>query len=108
MKASNYNKTGEATSKKCKKRKVFIFFTFGAITLFLLSFSVTTFILMNSFRLTFAGDNLAQMQQEISLLKNEIAHKDSEIEELKLQLANIEGESSFVNQFQIPALELRE
>ncbi len=86
-----------------KKRKILFCFLFGMIILFLLSFSATTYILMNSYRLTFVGEDFATLQQEIGLLKNEVARKNSEIEELKLQIANMEGESSFVNQFQSSA-----
>ena len=76
-------------SKKNKKRKLFFIFIFGLGTLFLLSFSVTSFILINSYRLTFVEENYAQLQQQCGLLKSELSRKENEIEELKLQLANI-------------------
>ena len=85
--------------KKQKKRS-FILFVFCLITLFLVSFATTSLILMKSYRLTFAEENYAELQHQVKLLKNELSRKDNEIEELKLQLANIEGESSFVNQMQ--------
>lgn len=100
MKSNDIKQSEERKPKNRKKRTIFLWFVFGMITLFLLSFSTTTFILINSYRLTYANDNLSSLQQEIGNLKNEIARKDNEIEELKLQLANIEGESSFVNQMQ--------
>ncbi|MBE7018346.1 MAG: hypothetical protein E7413_00495 [Ruminococcaceae bacterium] len=100
MKSYDKNPTKEQISQKYKKRKLLIFFIFSLITLFLLSFSTTTFILMNSYRLTFAGDSLSALQQKIGTLREEISRKDNEIEQLKLQIANIEGEASFVNQMQ--------
>ena len=80
------------------RSRIFLLFVLCVSTLFLISFSVTSFILMNSYRLVFVGENFSNMQQELTLLKNEISRKDAEIEELKLQLANTEGESSFANQ----------
>ena len=80
-----------------KKRNLFLFIVFLLVTLFLASFSATTFILINSYRLTYVGENLVVLQQEIGNLKDEISRKEIEIEELKLQLANIEGESPFMN-----------
>ena len=85
--------------KKQKKRR-FLLFIFCLITLFLVSFATTSLILMKSYRLTFAEENYAELQQQVKLLKNELSRRDNEIEELKLQLANIEGESSFVSQTQ--------
>ena len=100
MKSNDKMPPEKKTSQKYKKRKLFIFFVFGLITLFLLSFSTTTFILMNSYRLTFAGESLLALQQKIGTLREEISRKDNEIEQLKLQLADIEGKSSFINQMQ--------
>lgn len=100
MKPKDCQQTKEYHQKKRKKGKIFLLFIFGFVTLFLCSFSATTFILMNSYRLTFAGENDIMLQQELGFLKNEVARKENEIEELKLQLANLEGESSFVNQME--------
>ena len=100
MNQDNNRKIQDKSYKKQGKRKWFLFYVFGTITLFLLSFSATTFILMNSYRLTFAGENLAALQQEIGMLKNELNRKNNELEDLKFQIANIEGESSFTNQLQ--------
>lgn len=91
------NKQNTKPNQK-KKRKVFILFVFCLGTLFLLSFSVTSFILINSYRLTFVEEDYTRLQQQFGLLKSELSRKENEIEELKLQLADIEGESSFTNQ----------
>ncbi len=100
MNVNNDQTTQKQKPKKQKKRRRWMLLSFFLLTLFLLSFSATSFILMNSYRLTFADESLATLRQELSLLKNEIAKKNSEIEALKLQLANIEGESSFANKLQ--------
>ncbi len=99
MKQEDFETKQTPPLKKQKKRRV-ILFVFCLITLFLVSFSTTSLILMKSYRLTFVKENYAELQQQVKLLKNELSRKDNEIEELKLQLANIEGESSFVNQMQ--------
>lgn len=100
MKSKDKKQPKEQITKKYKKGNLFIFFIFCLITLFLLSFSTTTFILMNSYRLTFAGESLSALQQKIGTLRDEIFRKDNQIEQLKLQLADIEGKASFVNQMQ--------
>ena len=98
MKTHHTKKTKEYLPKKTRKTKFFLLFVLLLITLFLISFAATTYILMHSYSLTFAGESLAALQQEIGQLKTEVSRKNNEIEELKIQLANIKGESSFVNQ----------
>lgn len=100
MNSNNCKTNQENQSLKRKRGKLFFLCVFCGITLFLVSFSVTSFILMNSYRLTFASNSQATLQQEISRLKSEISRKDGEIEELKLRIAALEAESSFVNQTQ--------
>lgn len=88
-----------------QKRKRFILFLFSLITLFLVSFSTTSFILVNSYRLSFTEEAHGMMQQELEQLKRELTDKETEIEELKLKLSNYEGESSFVNELNNSDLE---
>ena len=98
MKQSQQNISKKQEKHFYKNRKIFWFFLLLLITLFFVSFSATSFILMNSYRLAFVGENQEHLQHELEMLKLELNQKEMEIEELKLQLANIEGESSFVNE----------
>ena len=99
MNQNDYENKHPFSLKKQKKRR-FILFIVSLITLFFVSFSTTSFILIKAYRLTFAEEDYAQLQQQVELLRSELSCKENEIEELKLQLANIEGESSFANQMQ--------
>lgn len=89
------NKSSQAT--KQRKRKIFFIFIFFLVTLFFISFSVTSVIIIKSYSLIFAEENYIQLQQQVGLLKSELSRRENEVEELKLQLANLEGESFFAN-----------
>ncbi len=98
MKSNQKNSPGEHQNHFSKKRNRFWLFFFGLVTLFFVSFAASSFILMNSYRLSFTDQDHAMMQQELQRLRSELQGKETEIEELKLKLSNYEGESSFVNE----------
>lgn len=95
MQGNEYHFRSE--KKKVKKQYKCSVFILVLVTLFLTSFSATAFILVKTNQLTFAGDNQKNLQQEVHQLKTELARKNSEIEELKLQIANAQGTSHFTN-----------
>jgi cytoskeletal protein RodZ len=64
------------------------------ITLFLISFSTTAFIIINANKLTFSGGNSGASKDEITALQEQLAQKDKTIEELTLQLSS-KNSSSF-------------
>jgi cell division protein FtsL len=57
------------------------------ITLFLISFSLTSFIIINANRLIFSDGETNSIKNEIASLKEQIIEKDKTIEELTLQLS---------------------
>lgn len=75
-----------------KKGRIFLLVL---VTLFFASFAASAYIIIHANQLTFAGDNLIELQKEIQELKTELARKDSEIEELKLKVANSQSSSHF-------------
>ncbi len=98
MKSKQKKLPNEQEIRSPQNRKPFLLLLFGLITLFFISFAATSFILINSYRLSFTGENHASMQQELERLKSELRGKETEIEELKLKLSDYEGESSFANE----------
>ncbi len=80
--------------KKTKPKKGRIFLLL-LVTLFFVSFAASAYIIIYANQLTFAGDNLVELQKEVQDLKTELARKDSEIEELKLKVANSQSGSHF-------------
>lgn len=78
--------------KKPKKGRIFLLVL---VTLFFVSFAASAYIIIYANQLTFAGGSMMELQEELKELKTELARKDSEIEELKLKVANLGGASSF-------------
>ena len=83
--------------KNKKKQQKYSIFILILITLFLLSFSGSAFILIRTNQLTFAGGDEKDLCREVRELKAEIARKDSEIAELKVQLVNEKSSSRFTD-----------
>ena len=67
--------------RKKRKQKKGSIFLFVLVTLFFVSFAASAYIIIYANQLTFAGGSLTELRQEMQELKNELARKDSEIEE---------------------------
>lgn len=87
----------ELKEEKIKNRKTRLskkgIYILTVITLFLISFSTSAFIIINANKLSFNGNNSSVSKEEIAELKAQIVEKDKIIEELTLQYSTRNGSS---------------
>lgn len=98
MRKEEFNmKNQELREQKLQNRKTRLskkgIYLLTLITLFLISFSATSFIIINANKLTFSGENTSAVKDEISSLKEQILEKDKTIEELTEQLSSKKSNS---------------
>ncbi|MBQ7951061.1 MAG: hypothetical protein IJ278_05015, partial [Clostridia bacterium] len=95
-----YREISTRRKRKEKKKKVkgWVYLLL-LVTIFFASFAASAYVIIHANQLTFAGDNLVELQQEVQDLKTELARKESEIEELKLQVANSKSSSHFTSSY---------
>lgn len=89
--------------KSKQKSKKGLLFLWILATLFFVSFASSAYIIIYANQLTFGGGNLTELQQQVQDLKSELAKKDSQIEELKLKVANSGSSSHFTNSYVAPS-----